>query len=138
VHASRPSQVQDRWHAQLYLLAPLLRAGVVALFLLSAWVGFFTPAAQVEALTSDSLLAGMAPVALARLGAVFDLLLAAGLLAGRRSRGVLTAMLALVFAYTLVFGSVVPVTWLDPLGGLAKNLVILPALAVLWVVADRR
>lgn len=138
VHASRPSQVQDRWHAQLHLLAPLLRMGVVALFLLSAWVGFFTPAAQVEALMSDSLLAGMAPVALARLGAAFDLLLGAGLLAGWRSRGVLAAMLVLVLAYTLVFGSAMPVAWLDPLGGLAKNLVILPALAVLWVLADRR
>ena len=27
---------------------------------------------------------------------------------------------------------------LDPLGGLAKNLLVLPALAVLWVVSERR
>lgn len=43
-----------------------------------------------------------------------------------------------VSAYTLAFGVLLPAQWLDPLGGLAKNLVVLPALAVAWVLADRR
>ena len=47
-------------------------------------------------------------------------------------------MAASVVAYSLVLGVQLPALWLDPLGGLAKNLVILPALAVLWVVLDRR
>lgn len=135
---ARPSQVQDRWQAQLYLLAPLLRFALVALFLLSAWAGFATPAAEIERMVEGSLLAPAAPVPLARGAAGLDLLLGLGLLAGWRPRLVLGAMLALVLGYTVVFGSALPAAWLDPLGGLAKNLVVLPALAVLWVLVDRR
>ena len=47
-------------------------------------------------------------------------------------------MLVLVCAYCLAFGLLQPSLWLDPLGGLAKNLVMLPALAVLWIVSERR
>ena len=50
----------------------------------------------------------------------------------------LPVMRALLLVYTLVFGLGLPALWLDPLGGLAKNLVLLPTLAVLWVVSDRR
>jgi uncharacterized protein YbjT (DUF2867 family) len=136
--AAHPSQVQDRWQAQLYFLAPLLKSGVVALWLLSAWVGFATPAAQIEALAAGSPLATLAPVALARATAGLDLLLAAWLLIGWRPRPCIALMLLSVLAYTLVFGALLPALWLDPLGGLAKNLALLPALAVLWVLVDRR
>jgi hypothetical protein len=47
-------------------------------------------------------------------------------------------MLLSVLGYTAAFGALLPAQWLDPLGGLAKNLMILPALAALWVLADRR
>jgi hypothetical protein len=38
----------------------------------------------------------------------------------------------------LAFGLLLPAQWLDPLGGLAKNLVVLPALVALWALSDRR
>ena len=135
---AHPSQVQDRWQAQLYFLAPLLKFGVIALWLLSAWAGFATPAAQIETLASGSLLAALAPVALARATAGLDLLLAVWLLIGWRPRPCIALMLISVLAYMLVFGALLPALWLDPLGGLAKNLALLPALAVLWVLVDRR
>lgn len=136
--AAHPSQVQDRWQAQLYFLAPVLKAGVVALWLLSAWAGFATPAAQIETLAAGSSLSAFAPVTLARATAGLDLLLAVWLLIGWRPRPCIALMLLSVLAYTLVFGALLPALWLDPLGGLAKNLAVLPALAVLWVLVDRR
>lgn len=136
--AAHPSQVQDRWQAQLYFLAPLLKFGVVALWLLSAWAGFATPAAQIEALAAGSPLAAFAPVTLARATAGLDLMLAVWLLIGWRPRPCIALMLLSVLAYTLVFGALLPALWLDPVGGLAKNLALLPALAVLWVLVDRR
>lgn len=136
--AARASQAVDRQLAQLYLLAPVLGFGVVLLFLLSAWAGFVTPAAQINGLTAGSLLQDLSPVLLARIAAVLDLLLALALLMSWQTRRVLLAMLVLVGAYTLSFGLVLPGLWLDPLGGLAKNLVILPALFLLWVLAERR
>lgn len=136
--AAHPSQVQDRWQAQLYFLAPALKAATIALWLLSAWVGFVTPAATIEALAAGSPLAGLAPVALARATAALDLVLALWLLAGWRPRLCVGLMLLSVLGYTAAFGALLPAQWLDPLGGLAKNLMILPALAALWVLADRR
>ena len=138
VLAGRPSQAQDRWHAQLYLLAPVLRASVIALWLLSAVAGFITPAADIERLAAGSWLAQTWPVALARMAGGVDLLLALWLMSGRQPRRAIVAMLALLGTYTVTFGAALPVLWLDPLGGLAKNLVLVPALAVLWVLSDRR
>ncbi|WP_091242438.1 SDR family oxidoreductase [Aquimonas voraii] len=138
VLAQTPSQVQDRWQAQLYLLAPLLRWTVILLCLISAWAGFATPAAEIEALSAGSLLAHLQPVALARVAGGVDLVLALWLASGWRARAAVASTLLLVLGYTAVFGALVPALWLDPLGGLAKNLVLLPALAVLWVLSDRR
>lgn len=138
VLASTPSQVQDRWQAQLYFLAPALRLGVAMLWLISAWVGWTTPASEIEQLADGSVLAAMKPVAVARSAATFDLILGLWLLLGFRLRTAIVSMMALVMVYTLVFGIALPTLWLDPLGGLAKNLVILPALAVLWVLSERR
>ena len=138
VLASHPSQVQDRWQAQLYFLAPTLRLGVITLWLISAWVGGMTPGSEIERLTEGSALAAIAPVAVARSAATLDLILGLWLLLGFRSRTAIASMMAMVLAYTTVFGIALPALWLDPLGGLAKNLVILPALAVLWVLSERR
>lgn len=136
--AASPSQVQDRWQAQLYFLAPALRIAVIALWLISAAAGFATPAAVIEQMAAGSGLQHVQPVALARMAAGVDLLLALWLLSGWRPRAAITGMIGLVGAYTLAFGLAQPTLWLDPLGGLAKNLMILPALAVLWVLTDRR
>ena len=138
VLAERPSQVQDRWQAQLYLLAPALTVAVVVLFLMSAWAGWVTPAADIVRMVEGSLLAHGEPVLLARAAAVGDAVLALALLAGWQTRRVLVLMLLLVSVYTITFGGMLPTLWLDPLGGLAKNVVVLPALAALWVMAERR
>lgn len=134
----RPSQVQDRWQAQLYFLAPTLRLCIAALWLLSAWAGFATSATTIEVMASGTALMDFAPVTLARTGGVVDGLLGLWLLSGWRPRTALALMAISVLAYTVIFGALLPSAWLDPLGGLAKNLVVLPALAVLWVLVDRR
>lgn len=137
VLAATPSQTQDRWHARLWLLEPLLRSGVVALFLLSAWAGFATSAEEIEHLAHGSTMLP-APVWMARGSAAVDLVLGVLLIACWRERLTIGLMLALVVGYTLVIGLALPAAWLDPLGGLAKNFVVIPALAVLLVLADRR
>lgn len=136
--SAHPSQVQDRWQAQLYFLAPTLRIAVVALWLLSALAGWLVPTSEIERLTADSLLQSSAAVGLARASSVLDLVLALWLASGWRPRVAVGLMGISVVAYTLGLGGVLPTLWLDPLGGLAKNLVVLPALAVLWVLLDRR
>jgi uncharacterized protein YbjT (DUF2867 family) len=133
-----PSQVQDRWQAQLYFLAPALRWAVVALWLVSAFAGFATPAAEILRMSAGTSLEALDPVLLARVGGAADLMLGLWLASGWRPRTAVSAMLLLLSAYTLVLGTAVPAVWWDPLGGLAKNVVLLPALAVLWVLTERR
>jgi hypothetical protein len=136
--ARQPSQVQDRWQAQLYFLAPALKWAVATLWLISAWAGWSTPASTIEAMAAGTPLASWQPVPLARLGGALDAALGLWLLSGWRPRAAVAAMIALVFAYTASLGIGLPRAWLDPLGGLAKNLVLLPALGMLWVMTDRR
>jgi hypothetical protein len=83
-------------------------------------------------------LAEVQPVAWARFAGAVDLVMALWLGSGWRLRWAVVSTLLLVLCYTLVFGVLLPAQWLDPLGGLAKNLLLLPALAVLWVLSDRR
>jgi len=138
VLARQSSQVQDRWQAQLYFLVPALKWMVVALWLISAWAGWTTPASAIEAMAVGTPLASWQPVLLARVGGAFDAALGLWLLSGWRPRTAVMAMILLVCVYTASLGIGLPRAWLDPLGGLAKNLVLLPALGMLWVLTDRR
>ena len=138
VLAAQPAQVQDRWAAQLYFLSPALRVALVALFAASAAVGVLTPSTTIAQLVSGSLLAHAQPVLLARVSAGLDALLAIGLALSARPRPWLAAMGVLVAAYTAAFGVLLPHAWAEPMGGLLKNLVVLPAVAVAWVLGDRR
>lgn len=138
VLSARPSQVQDRWQARLYFLAPVMRWTLVALWLLSGWVGMTTPTADIERLAAESWLGDVSAVAMARVGAGVDILLGLWLATAWRPQIALSLMALSVLAYTVAFGVALPATWFDPLGGLAKNLVLLPAIAVAWVLADRR
>lgn len=138
VLAVRPSQVQDRWQAQLYFLTPTLRIAIVVLWLLSAWAGWMTPAREIESLVAGSPLQGFHPVELARATACIDLILAVWLALGRRPRMAIGLMGFSVAAYTVALGVLLPALWFEPLGGLAKNLVLMPALAVAWVLAEKR
>ena len=138
VLSEHPSQVQDRWHARLYPLVPILRVLIAIVWIVSGIVGLFTPSASIESLVANSLLGGMHPIALARASAVLDIVLGTVLLLGWRSRLIVFAMLASLLGYTLVFGALLPALWLDPLGGLLKNVIVLCALIILFVLLDRR
>ncbi|HEX5959973.1 MAG TPA: SDR family oxidoreductase [Rhodanobacteraceae bacterium] len=132
-----PARVQDRWHARLYFLAPLLRAALAGLWLLSGLAGLLAGNTDIAAVTGAALPA-LPALALARSAAVVDLVLAVWLASGWRTRWALAGMAASVVVYTIAFSLWLPAAWLAPLGGLAKNIVVLPAIAVLWVLDDRR
>ena len=65
---------------------------------------------------------------------MLDLLLGICLLLGLWVPVVGILMLVSVLAYTLIFGIALPGLWLDPLGGLLKNLVVIPALLVMLAI----
>lgn len=136
--AQEPSQVQDRWHARLYPLAPVLRIALGLLCLLSAIAGFAQSPAQISALAAPLGWPDALAWTMGYAGSTLDAVLGGMLLCQWRALLAARLLLALVIAYTAVLGLGLPLLWLDPWGGLAKNLVVLPAICVWLVLSDRR
>jgi uncharacterized protein YbjT (DUF2867 family)/uncharacterized membrane protein YphA (DoxX/SURF4 family) len=136
--AEAPSHVQDRWHARLYFCLPFLRVSMALLWIGSGVVGWLTSPSDVVAAAPGSSLAAGSLLALARVTAGADLLLGALCLLRWRPRLVLGLMLAMLLGYTFAIGIAWPVHWLDPFGGLLKNLPLVAVMAILLVTEERR
>lgn len=133
-----PSHVQDRWHARMYFLLPILRMLMALLWLISGMSGWLTPVADIHALGLGGPLSDHTAVLLARATASADLALGMLCLLRWRPRMVLGAMLAMLLGYTVAIGLLWPAQWLAPLGGMAKNLPLIAALAILLSTDERR
>jgi uncharacterized protein YbjT (DUF2867 family) len=135
---SAPSFVQDRWHARLYLLRPLLRLLLVAVWIVSGLVGLAaTPSDYAPILTRVGIPLGTQG-GLVLATSLLDISLGVGLLLRWRPRVVMALMLVSVLGYTLLLGLLALPSWFDPLGGLVKNLAVLGLLLVCWVLEDAR
>lgn len=132
---ARPAGTQDLWQARLYLLKPLIRLTLAALWLASGLLGLATPAASfAPGLPLPEPLA----LALARGFGALDLLLGLALLRNSWPRPVALAQIALVLAYTAGLTLLAPALWLDPYGGLLKNLPILALLLIHLALVEER
>lgn len=134
----RPAQVQDRWHARLFFMAPALRTVLVLMWLASAWLGLMHGAAQTAALVDSIGLPQSWSDPLRIGGSLLDVAVALHLLFGRSARRSAQVQLAVVLGYTIIIGFALPHLWLDPLGPLLKNLPILVAIAIYGVIGDKR
>jgi len=135
--ASQPASSADRWHARLYLLAPLLRVSLALTWMASGLVGLLLDPAAQDAISTA---AGMSPALGRSLGlalSVADIVLGIWLLISRRPAQVLALMLAFVIGYTLAITASLPEYWMDPFGGLLKNGVIAVAILVAMSTTDR-
>jgi uncharacterized protein YbjT (DUF2867 family) len=136
--AGEPAHGQDRWHARLYFVRPLLRAAIAALWVGSALAGAFAIGEWAPRVAA-ALGLGVA-VAGTLLAALCAADLAIGILVLRRWQpGRLAAIqVALVGAYTLAATALWPRMWADPLGVLVKNLPILGAILALGAIEEDR
>lgn len=134
----RPAQVQDRWHARLFFLAPALKAVLVLMWLVSSWLGLFHGAAQTATLMHSVGLSPQWADPLRIGGSILDLGIAALLVADRTARWSTPVQLVVVLGYTVVIGIALPELFLDPLGPLLKNLPIMLAIAVHGAIGDKR
>lgn len=136
--AERPAGTQDLWHARLYLMRPLLRLVLALLWLASGLIGLFLPSAGFLPLIPDAPFSDAVMIALARLGGLLDMAIAAALLRGWRPRLVAAVQIAMVLGYSVAFTWLAPALWLLPLGGLLKNLPILMLISVQFILEDER
>lgn len=127
---ARPAGTQDLWQARLYLIKPLIRLTLALLWLVSGLLGLLLP--------PESFPMVHAPLWLARAFGLLDLALAWALLRDLRPRAVALAQLALVGGYTVGLTRLAPGLWLDPFGGLLKNLPILALILTHLSLAEER
>ena len=135
--AARPASVQERWFAGLYLLKPLVFAGLSLFWLATGIValgpGYATGLGFMATVGAGAL---SAPAAIA--GSIADILIGIGIAVRRTSRIALLASLGLSAAYLAAATLLLPGLWADPLGPLVKAWpTMLLALVALAILEDR-
>jgi uncharacterized protein YbjT (DUF2867 family) len=136
--AQEPAEVQDRWHARLFFMPPLLKVVLVLLWLVSGLVGFFTGPAIAEAVLAAIGLGSAWVTPIVWITCLIDLAIAALILFDRRGNRATMIQIAVIAFYTIALTIALPQLWLDPLGSLVKNLPILAAVLCYGAMSDRR
>lgn len=134
--AARPAGTQDLWQARLYLMKPVIRLVLALMWLASGLMGLLLPTGSF--LPALNGLSEPAALILARLGGVADLALAFALIRDWRPRLTARLQLLMVAGYTTGLGLIAPALWLDPFGGLLKNLPVLALIAIHAILAEER
>lgn len=132
------SFVQDRWHARLFLLQPMIWFLLCVIWLLSAASGFMATEGQFAPILSAVGFPTAWHNSLVMMTSVLDLVLGVMLLLRYQERLCLWFMLLSTLGYSALLGVMAPGLWLDPLGGLLKNLAIAPLLLVYMVMRQAR
>ncbi|MCX4028889.1 NAD(P)H-binding protein [Endozoicomonas sp. SM1973] len=133
-----PSFVQDRWHAKLYWIRPVLWFAITFIWLLSAVAGFIATPEQFAPTLNALAIPPAYQSTLVVLTSLLDLSLGMLFIMGWRPKLILSLMVLSVLGYTLMLGLFAPFTWLDPLGGLIKNVAVLMMLWCYWVIKEAR
>lgn len=134
----RPALVQDRWHARLFFLAPVLQGVLVLMWLASAWLGLFHGANETERLVNAFGLPDSWRSPLQIGSSLIDIAIAGQILVDRSASRSAITQLCVVCGYTVVIGTGLPMLWLDPLGPLLKNLPVMAAIAIYGVIGNKR
>jgi len=137
--AAEPAHVQDRWHARLYFLRPLLRVTIGLFFLCTGLFTFlFWPKADSIALLRA---AGFPEVTLPvayYAGWAFDVVLGVTLLLRWRVQAVGRVMVAACVFYLLFVTIAAPAEWMYPITPLGIVIPLMVAMLVMIAIEDDR
>ena len=126
--AAHPAHEQDRWHARLYFVRPLLRYALAVLWLASGITGLLDLRGWGVLLISElPIRMGTALFALA-VACIADMVVAVLLMRRWRPRRLALIQVVLVAGYTVAATALFPSLWLEPLGPLLKNVPVLAAI----------
>jgi uncharacterized protein YbjT (DUF2867 family)/uncharacterized membrane protein YphA (DoxX/SURF4 family) len=136
--AAHPAHAQDRWHARLYFVRPLLRWMLAILWIASGFAGLdglreWTPLFA-AALGVPLVVAGLALVT----ACIFDVALAVLLVRRWNPRRLAAIQVAAIALYTAIATLLWPSLWLESLGPLLKNLPIVAAVLALGAIEEER
>jgi len=136
--AAHPAHGQDRWHARLYFVRPVLRWALAIVWIASGFVGLdglrqWTPLFA-SALGVPLVVAGAGLAA----ACVFDVVLALLLVRRWQPRRLAALQLLAIAAYTATATVLWPSLWLESLGPLLKNIAIAAAALALGAIEEER
>jgi len=133
-----PSAVQDRWHARLYFLKPLLQYSIAFIWL---WSGITNALLnpKVAFILLDSLGISSAWQSTVLYGASFlDILLGLATLFSFQIKKIGLFQFFILLGYTILASVLFPFLWLDPFGVIAKNIPILVAILIMLAMESDR
>lgn len=136
---SQPSTEQDRWHARLYFLRPMLQFSLAFIWLFTAVCSlfFFSKTASYKLLAQAGATAFWQPV-LFYGACIVDAVIGAALLVGAHLKKVCMIQILVMLVYTLIISWKLPQLWLEPFGSIAKNIPLLVAMLVLMALESER
>jgi len=136
--AAEPAHVQDRWHARIYFVRPLLRFALAFLWLISGLSGLAELRGWSVLLASQTPLAFGAAFVLLALACLGDVAIAFLVMRRWKPRALAGLQVALIAAYTAIATLLWPSLWLEPLGPLFKNVPIVAAALALGAIEEDR
>jgi uncharacterized protein YbjT (DUF2867 family) len=134
---AEPASIQDRWHARLYFLRPLLLAVFAAFWIATGFVSL-GPGWEVGLTVMEQTPAASLAVPAVIAGGLADLVIGLGMLWRRTARLALWAALGLSLFYVVAGAILAPQLWIDPLGPMLKVWPILALNLVALALIDDR
>ena len=136
--AAEPAHLQDRWHARIYFVRPILRFTLAFLWLISAVAGVLELRGWAVLLASQTPLAFGTALCILGLACLVDVAVALLILRRWKPPALAAAQVALIAAYSAVATLLWPSLWLEPLGPLFKNVPIAAAALALGAIEEER
>lgn len=133
------SSVQDRWHARLYFLRPLLRISIAFIWVFS---GIVSSLPIMSSVSSDLMTQVRIPIHLQPLvlysSCLVNILLGLATLFNYRliTAGLLQCFF--IFIYTCIISFFIPIYWLHPFAPIAKNIPLLVSILIMMALESER
>ncbi len=133
------SSVQDRWHARLYLLRPLLRMSIAFIWLFSGVISILPVSTPIsfELLSQANIPLSLQPFALYSLS-ILDIALGLATLFNYRIVFIGFLQCALILFYTVIISFLLPTYWLHPFTPIAKNIPLIVAILIMMALESER
>jgi len=133
------SSVQDRWHARLYFLRPLLRLSIAFIWIFSGILCLIpgTLAINIDLMTRSHIPHSLQSLILYLLSGL-DILLGLATLFNFRLLVIGSLQCFCIFVYTLFISFFLPEYWLHPFAPIAKNIPILIGILIMMALESER
>lgn len=134
-----PSSVQDRWHARLFFLKPILQMSIAFIWIWSAFASVlpYSHATAITLLAEMGIKNSLQHAVLYSASAI-DLLLGIATMLGYQLKKVGILQIIIILIYSFIISWKLPYLWLVPFAPIAKNIPLIAATLILLALESDR